>query len=657
MLNRKVDTRPKTISPRTQTKRYISPDGIVHNALPALWKGKGGLTDDNCEQLGWKVEPLPVAPAITMLRPTTPRQTLVMAALQAMLSGDDWQPLHVIAPATDQPPVADLALIMCHFGQGAARIAANKRAIEWTLQSDPLPAQIIFVEAAAEGDPLHFEYLADLGVIYITRRIPKGGEGLWLKEPLWDIAAGIALQSETITKLCFLDADCAFADQAWAPQVSDALNNLDVISPHSCAYYAESVPDMAYGLMKTVGYQIEQAKGKDSAGYGHPGMAVAMTREFYQRIGRIPYVSVGSGDTYMWCRIAGRKLFPCQPSQIAYQPTILESKGMRPRPRIGCAGQVLCHHDHGSIKSTRIYLERWIAFNAAVQRPGTDHTLDDTGMPVWRDTAGTRIIRPALDEIKTTKITAAEGVWMRRMARDIYDKHALVEYGAIDDEHPLVVATLLRSGGQYDAKHVIWLRDQFSAMCKVPHSFVCLSDVDITGVDTIPLVSTRELSPGWWGQLEYFRPGIFPQGASVLCCDLDTVLYREFTPHRCPDGRIAMSREINNWSKSSWAVWNAGLMYFSGDFSSVWIDYLQDLSTGWEDHPEYNYPGSQEYIVSRLHKAGVTIHDVIRHFCYNFFEGKCEWFPSETQIACFPMSPKPWDIKPRPWCVPPMPEK
>ena len=42
MLNRKgVDTRPKTISrPRTQTKRYISPDGIAHNALPALWQGQ-----------------------------------------------------------------------------------------------------------------------------------------------------------------------------------------------------------------------------------------------------------------------------------------------------------------------------------------------------------------------------------------------------------------------------------------------------------------------------------------------------------------------------------------------------------------------------------------------------------------------------------------
>ena len=563
-------------------------------------------------------------------------------------------PLRIDADTPNQPSVADLALIMCHYGQSPERIEANTRALSWTLQSDPLPAQIIFVEAAGEGEPLHFEYLADLGVTYITRRIPTGGVGLWLKEPLWDIAAGIALQDPAIAKLCFLDADCSFADQAWATQVSEALNNLDIISPHSCAYYAGSEVDRAYGVFASAGYQIAKAlKGcKSEAPYGHPGMAVAMTRDFYASIGRIPYVSVGSGDTYMWYRIAGRRLFPARHSQIPYQPTILERMGMRPKPRMGCGGQVLCHHDHGSIKSTRIYLERWVAFNAAIHRPGVDYTINKDGMPVWIDTPATRIIRPTIAEIKQTKITAAPGVWTRQIARDIYDKHAMDEYGPIDDDHPLVVATLLRSGGQYDARHVRWLRDQFESMCKAPHSFVCLSDCDIEGIETIPLQLPREQSPGWWGQLEYFRPGIFQPGASVLCCDLDTVLYREFTPHRCPKNSIAMSREINNWSKSSWAIWNAGLMYLNGDFSGVWADYQSALAADPLAHPEYHYPGSQEYIVSCLHKHGITPTDVAAHYCYSFYEGDCRNFPSETQIACFPMTPKPWDITPRPWCVP-----
>ena len=87
-------------------------------------------------------------------------------------------------------------------------------------------------------------------------------------------------------------------------------------------------------------------------------------------------------------------------------------------------------------------------FQCAIHRPGVDYTINKDGMPVWIDTPATRIIRPTIAEIKQTKITAAPGVWTRQIARDIYDKHAMDEYGPIDDDHPLVVATLLRSGGQ-----------------------------------------------------------------------------------------------------------------------------------------------------------------------------------------------------------------
>ena len=52
--------------------------------------------------------------------------------------------------------------------------------------------------------------------------------------------------------------------------------------------------------------------------------------------------------------------------------------------------------------------------------------------------------------------------------------------------------------------------------------------------------------------------------------------------------------------------------------------------------------------------AGVN--NFFAHYCYSFYEGDCRNFPSETQIACFPMTPKPWDITPRPWCIPELPK-
>jgi hypothetical protein len=61
---------------------------------------------------------------------------------------------------------------------------------------------------------------------------------------------------------------------------------------------------------------------------------------------------------------------------------------------------------------------------------------------------------------------------------------------------------------------VRWLRDQVARFH--PHTpFRCLSDVDIDGVDTIPL---RHDWPGWWAKMELFRYG------PLLYLDLDTVL-------------------------------------------------------------------------------------------------------------------------------------
>lgn len=47
---------------------------------------------------------------------------------------------------------------------------------------------------------------------------------------------------------------------------------------------------------------------------------------------------------------------------------------------------------------------------------------------------------------------------------------------------------------------------------------VCLSDVDVPGVNTLPL---RHNWPGWWAKMELFRPEIT---SDLLYLDLDTVV-------------------------------------------------------------------------------------------------------------------------------------
>lgn len=77
------------------------------------------------------------------------------------------------------------------------------------------------------------------------------------------------------------------------------------------------------------------------------------------------------------------------------------------------------------------------------------------------------------------------------------------------------VFTVLRSGGEYKPEHVLRLKKQVET--HLPDAdFWCLSDVEIEGVQTLPL---KYDWPGWWSKMELFRPSIT---GWMLYLDLDT---------------------------------------------------------------------------------------------------------------------------------------
>lgn len=82
---------------------------------------------------------------------------------------------------------------------------------------------------------------------------------------------------------------------------------------------------------------------------------------------------------------------------------------------------------------------------------------------------------------------------------------------------PVRIATVLRSGGEYEKKHVVALQRQLLQFAPL-YEFVCLSDVNIGGVQCLPLERSY---PGWWSKMELFRPDI---GGDILYMDLDTVV-------------------------------------------------------------------------------------------------------------------------------------
>lgn len=80
------------------------------------------------------------------------------------------------------------------------------------------------------------------------------------------------------------------------------------------------------------------------------------------------------------------------------------------------------------------------------------------------------------------------------------------------------VVTVLRSGGEFNAAHVQAMQRMVKQWAPPGTMFKCLSDIDIPGVECLPL---KHDWPDWWAKLELFRPDI---EGDFLFTDLDNVI-------------------------------------------------------------------------------------------------------------------------------------
>jgi hypothetical protein len=135
-----------------------------------------------------------------------------------------------------------------------------------------------------------------------------------------------------------------------------------------------------------------------------------------------------------------------------------------------------------------------------------------------------------------------------------------------------VVVCVLKSGTwrprpdysvSYGPAHVQWLRDQFLARVTQPHRFVCMTDLQIPGVETRPL--TDDL-PGWWSKLEIFR-----EFRSAAYVDLDTVIVGDVSRYLFEKHRFTVSAGIHVLRNG--AI-NSSLMCWDGDYRWIYEEFI-----------------------------------------------------------------------------------
>lgn len=180
---------------------------------------------------------------------------------------------------------------------------------------------------------------------------------------------------------------------------------------------------------------------------------------------------------------------------------------------------------------------------------------------------------------------------------------------------------VLRKSSDYQERHVQWLARQ------VP-DLVCLSDVDVAGVETIPL---KYEWPKWWSKMELFRPDI---DEDLMYYDLDTVV---FNPVPDIPAKSMMLKDFYTDRSAS------GLMFIRNeDKAAVWDKWIYNPDTSYK--PTQAHHGDQGFISDHLsHGLWQNEHSsIILSYKADIRKGRSY---KDADIVCFHGQPRPWQCK------------
>ena len=133
------------------------------------------------------------------------------------------------------------------------------------------------------------------------------------------------------------------------------------------------------------------------------------------------------------------------------------------------------------------------------------------------------------------------------------------------------IVSVYKSGGDFDLKYVIALRNALKKHCSTPFDFYCLTDCPDEVKDYAYVISLKHNWPGWWSKLELFNPELSfnKSGEPVVYFDLDVLILRDIYKFiemcnwfSCPMMLRSSDKvgKANDWPSSSIMAWSGQMM-------------------------------------------------------------------------------------------------
>lgn len=197
-----------------------------------------------------------------------------------------------------------------------------------------------------------------------------------------------------------------------------------------------------------------------------------------------------------------------------------------------------------------------------------------------------------------------------------------------------IIACVLKSGGEYKPNHVLRLKAQADFHVHRDYDFLCLTDMSIPQVDTLPLLMGH---PGWWSCTELWRisgPTMVVGLDTVFCGDLNPLL--DLAERTRPD-QFWMLRSFFHPDDPERDLIN-GVQIWNGDWSWLFdeFDFERDSR---------RFRGDENYQLDAFRRRGIRpgkIQDEVN----GVYSGKeCSPnVPDDARVVVFHGSSKSWKV-------------
>lgn len=193
---------------------------------------------------------------------------------------------------------------------------------------------------------------------------------------------------------------------------------------------------------------------------------------------------------------------------------------------------------------------------------------------------------------------------------------------------------------KYGEYYVQRLQRDVRKQLTIPHRFVCVTEEEIEGVETL---APRVDWPGWWGKIDLFCLG--EVGETNLYLDLDVVITGDLTEMVMRHAHDVLATPWN-WAASGHGGCQSSVMIWHGNMAAL-IAHRFDpqRDAHW---PPVNKPGvfwgDQEWITDNRDRGFPVTQinaDWVKSYKYHCRDG----LPEGAKVVVFHGEPKPADVK------------